>query len=178
MPKYRLRNHTSEHPIGLHVDNVWEEGPDGKLTIKKDPKGRLLEAVYSPGDVLFSYAPLERFPEKFERVPDNTPITIKEGSVPAGNLPVFGLDTSSRPVGTESQHEASHISSVASEPHSQSPITPAPTNKGWTDTLDAMNVKELEAFAAEEEVDLKGAKSKDAILKVLRSAQPAMVGAK
>ena len=38
--------------------------------------------------------------------------------------------------------------------------------------LEAMTVKELQAFAAEEEIDLRGATSKETILKVLRAVLP------
>ena len=62
-------------------------------------------------------------------------------------------------------------------PKSPTPPTPAPVNPTTPTTptapvtpknLEAMDIKALQALAEEEEIDLKGAKTKEEIIKVLR----------
>ncbi len=47
----------------------------------------------------------------------------------------------------------------------------APVSTSRSDNLDNLGVKELQALAAEEEIDLKGATKKEDIVKILRSVK-------
>lgn len=104
------------------------------MHIQNDPMSGK-ERIYRAGAVFESVTDLaRRWPEKFERVLDSTPLTPD----PAAS----GMDAS---------------------PSS----APLPSSG---DEYEGMTVKELQALAAEEEIDLKGARTREEILTVLRKA--------
>lgn len=110
------------------------------------------DIMYDTGDVVESAHNLLHFnapgmTPKFEAVSQDTPVTHK-GNMwnPAAASPVFGSDLQPPAVITD-------------------PLTGV--QRG---TLDHMTLKELQAYAAEEEIDLRGATKKEDVLKIIHTA--------
>lgn len=119
----------------------------GKHCEGKTPEGK--PKVYVKGDVVDSKSDLSRlnppgFPPKFERVEDDGRPS------PAPAVPVQTLSPTPTPV------------------HATSPLPAAP--KTVPDGLDKLSLKELQDLAASEEIDLKGAKTRDEVLRAVRAA--------
>lgn len=119
--KPKTMKHRLRPGVGLHIAN--------------DAVGK--ERVYKPGDVVESSSDLsQRWPEKFERVFDDVPVSKGENSPGAG------------------------------ESNTSAPITP----NNSVDTFDAMTLDELRKFAAEEEIDIRSAKTKAEAIKLIKAA--------
>ena len=141
------------------------------------------DQYFSPGDVFETDQPLDKMfngvgcPPKFERIHDgqqtidqaNTPITVEEAarrgfSTAFTDHPTPTLSsTDVKPTVTASAPQAPNAAKGSTVPAAHQ----APTGTG---TLDTMSIKELQAFAAEEEIDLRTAKTRDDMLRVIRNA--------
>lgn len=132
----------------------------------KQPDGK--NKVYRPGDVVDSETDLvERFnskrpgfPKKFERVGEgDSDVPDPTRRRPDESLADFGARI------MEMARQEGAENSVLQATSNQIQQSPTAT----TEQLQAMTVQELQSLAAAEEVDLKGVKSKDAVLKILIS---------
>lgn len=147
MPRFRLL-------AGKHVETAI--GPDGKPLL--DQHNHPLQIKYVPGDVFDTQVDLaaefnSRGSVKFELAYDQTP--LKGGQIIRKVPPIDR--------GGDGATQA---------PAAAKPESPFSTKAPDFDPafLEAMTFNELKAFAAEEEIDLKGATSKDAALKSIRAA--------
>lgn len=102
------------------------------------------QVIIPPGNVIeLNGTPDEQMPDRYQKMPDDTPVTWtppKESKTPAT---------------TEGAVRAA---------------APVAGNIPEKQDFNAMTVKEIHEFAAENEVDLKGAKHKDEMIQVLQSA--------
>lgn len=121
--------------------------------IQTDPDGQ--ERLYKPGQVLEAKADLAtRWPEKFGRVAEGTPLDV-------------GMLTRVPPSESVADAAQRGFDPATSNTGALPPSSPLPAGE---DTFSHMTLNELKAFAAEEEIDLKGARTKEEILAVLRKS--------
>lgn len=130
--------------------------------------------MYNRGDILDSRSDLNRHNHagaiKFELLPDDTPVTPKDQLFPApGASP--RPDHPDRVEFSEPAPVQSPRSSGPIGPHSP---TPPPSSPPKADpfagmNLEAKSLKELQEIAADEEIDIKGAKSREEALALLKA---------
>ncbi len=156
--------HFEVHPEDLHPKRVKvKEVVNGELVEKEvwvPPPEPPRTIIYRTGDVVESSCDLAKLfngdhgsSPKFELVHENgVPMTRQEGPITPEEIARRGLTQANVPVQTV--NDAKTITAAVS------PMA----------TLEHMTLDELRKHAAEEEIDLGKAKSKDEVLKVLRTA--------
>lgn len=143
--------------IGKHI----EDDPSGEVL--RD--GRIKEKVYTPADgPFYSSTNLMKL-----NAPGMTPKFTHVLHEPQGTVSPL-----TKQPGENSDQYADRMRKLAEE---ATRLATSPSEKALEEkppsaiypTLETMNAKELQQWAAEEEVDLKNAKSKEDILKVIKS---------
>jgi hypothetical protein len=151
MPRFKLL-------VGQHI----ETNLDGR------------EVTYKAGAEFDSVTDLDMMnapgcPPKFQRLLEHYPVpqSHTHPSNPPRNAPVPG---------PKAQSSSRAPKARAGAPHSQGaiPVVPVagspPSVSGTNDGLDTLTVSELQKVAQEEEIELKGANSKEEILAAIRAA--------
>ncbi len=140
---------------GDHIE-LAPPGPDGKVPLTND--GRLKQVKYIPGDIfetatdLLEKHHIDGFPDKFERIHE----TYVINETPGQRL-------------TRLRAELAEAEKAVPPPSAPSTTVASPVHD-LVPELRAMSLKDLQAWAAEEEIDLKGVKSKEEALKVIEAA--------
>lgn len=162
---------------GQHCEN---------LPNKRDAKGNPILVTYRKGAVIETYTDLNRlnakmemndgrvvddpnFPKKFERIYDDPHAAHSQQ---AG--PITAEEAARRGFATAFTDKDKYPPTPAQPPqvHKDQSTVVLDVNT-YVARLEKMSVKELQAHAAEEEVDLKGAANKEQIIKVLRAGYSA-----
>jgi cell division septation protein DedD len=165
---------------GKHTDREGPPDERGMPQLRVFRKGQVIETVKDL-DAIFNHPTIDR--KKFERVDDATKASVPEYRI--------SLSTPPAEPAYAGQVQASAVRVPARAATPQSPVVPVtsppttppqaqapaqakpaatPQQAKATDTLDAMSDKELDAFAASEEIDLKGAKGRADKIKAIRAA--------
>ena len=126
---------------GQHLEEV--RLPDGRMEIRTYPQGSIIETDV---DLVEKFSPWSKvnpdFPSKFQRLPDD----------------FVGDSTHNSP------------SNSQAGPNTAAPQTAVVGGSAdASKTLESMSFKELQQWAAAEEINLKGAKSKEEIIRVLKN---------
>lgn len=149
--------------------------PDAKpLTPEQIKAGaRLPSRTYAVGETIVSDDDLvARFgPDKFERIGGGevqTVAPLPTSSAPGGQVSSGFQSATGTPSGTVSGP------SPAPEPPAHTPHAHGPHRQQGPHSpeLERMSMPQLQALAEQEEVDLKDARSKEAMIRALRAARP------
>lgn len=151
---------------GMHIG----VGPDGR------------EKTYRQGDIVETNLDLlklngDGMTPKFARVDGGTdvpsqsgPITVEEAARRGFDPGVSNTGKTSPPLPTSTTHMV--------PPQTQTPLSPrkpnasAPRNEAeYVDLLNSMSIKELQAHAAEEEIDVRGATKKEELIKIIKAVK-------
>lgn len=166
---------------GKHTDREGPPDHRGIPQLRVFRKGQVIE-TNKDLDAMFNHPTIDR--KKFERVDDTTKPSVPEYRISlstATTEPAYAAQVQAAaqhapgkgPVSPATVVPAQPAPQAATQPQPQQqakPAQPAPQPAKAPDTLDSMTEKELEALAASEEIDLKGAKTRADKLRVIRSA--------
>lgn len=166
---FKLRLHSGKH---IQADPAWTPKKDlaGKVIPDQTPSSR----TFNAGDIVENEADLAaRWPEKFEYADRVQGGPLAETSIRPGESL---KDFAARMAALASTPTDVAKSIPTSPPASQSGDAKFPTLSGrptaknkdeYAAQLNSLTVKELQALAAEEEVDVKGSADKKEIVKAL-----------
>lgn len=135
--------------------------------IENDQKGQ--QVTYSRGDVFLSTRPLyKRWPEKFELVPDYTPLS--------GGGAVIHNDDYDPDFDDPQEFTSTVPTAPMPNPQSPRPTSQPPHHSRRHELmddkmLDSMTVNELKALAEEEEIPLEGATKKPEIVEAIKKSR-------
>jgi hypothetical protein len=189
--KFRLLagKHAAPDPSGKMVQAIppkMQAGPDGKL-VEIDPGVRIAaNVIYSPGAVIESEFDLcemfncrdPQYPKKFERVQEHeetsaAPISQLTFDPTKETLEEFNkrmLKLQQEGVWAPGTDKPAVVGPKDGLP--QPPVGKVPPTQPDA-TLESMSQKELLQFAAEEEIDLRGAKTKEQLVQAIQHHQAA-----
>lgn len=125
------------------------------------------EEMYDAGSIISEPVDLAKYwPEKFEPADMRGPV----GPHPMDQLPGEPQDAYVKRLEQMLNEVRLRGQPITSNPTTVNNPAATPPTRILPNNLDSMSLKELQAYAAEEEIDLKGARSRDDALKVIRAS--------
>lgn len=156
---------------GKHTDR---EGPPDRRGIPQLRVFRQGQVVETEKDLdaIFNHPTIQK--KKFEKVDDAVPASTPEYRISL-SMPPGGVDAAQAALARTQleQPRPKANQTTVSPTHGPAPNLPNQSTQPKSqvpDTLDAMNDKELDAFAASEEIDLSKAKTRQDKVKAIRAA--------